>query len=101
MLPNLAIRPQCQTLSETLWFYNGGNAIHWRTCYLVGSIVCLVDFYPLDKYLSSAKCYSPFEQLGNAGRTINFGGVVAGGRNMGSLIVLTDMRQCFLKDHIH
>ena len=48
------------------------------------SIVCLVDFYPLDKYFSSGKCYSPFEQLGNAGSAINFGGVVAGGRNMGS-----------------
>ena len=84
MLLNLAIRTQCQTLSKTLRFYKGGNAIHWRTCYPVDSIVRLVDFYPLDKYLSSGKCYSPFEQLGNAGRTINFGDMVAGDRNMGS-----------------
>ena len=41
-----------------------------------------------------------FEQLGNAGRTINFGGVVAGGTNMGSDLVLIDMRQCFLKANI-
>ena len=40
------------------------NAIHRINHYLMDSVVCFVNTYPLDSDLSSGKRYPAFEQLG-------------------------------------
>ena len=54
------LRKILQSIHLALIFRRVNNAIHQRTCYLLDSIVCLVKFYPLDKYLSSENVSHPF-----------------------------------------
>jgi len=53
----------CQFVNQARVVGKVDNTIHWINHYPPDGVVCFLDTYPLDSYLSGGKPYPAFEQL--------------------------------------